>query len=148
MAHAIQRHAPAKTATVAHPSPLLNAVQVIETEAAPTTTAITEEPLRIMITESTRVIVGNGAVVRFEEGSILSDPWMVENALAHKVPHRIVETNRKMPTAITALESKYLIVNNGRGSTTVRAGERVVDPSVISAIIGAGIRFVDSSDAA
>jgi hypothetical protein len=121
---------------------------VIETEAAPTTTAITEEPLRIMITESTRVIVGNGAVVRFEEGSILSDPWMVENALAHKVPHRIVETNRKMPTAITALESKYLIVNNGRGSTTVRAGERVVDPSVISAIIGAGIRFVDSSDAA
>lgn len=141
--HAIQPHTTPPKTTVVHTVPV---TQTLEPEATPTH-AITEAemPERIEIMESARTIVGNGAIVKFEQGSIISDRWLVAAAVNNKIAYRIATENKTPPTAITVHESRFLILNHGRGSTTIRAGERVVDPSVISAVISSGARFSDNS---
>jgi hypothetical protein len=133
-----------KPTTITHTPPVDNVAQTIEAEVMPAT--ITEAPLPCLeILADATIVAGNGGLIQYKAGQRVVDRWFVSHALANGVKHRVIDATEKPPTRITALETRYLILNNGRGSTTIRHGQTLTDPSVVAAAIAAGIHYSDNS---
>jgi hypothetical protein len=135
---------PTKTTTTAHAPPPLVA-QAIEPEAAPTTTthAVVEAdvPAIIEVLEDKAAIAGS-AIVKFRRGQFLSDRWLVSHAIQSHVAFRVA-TALPTPREIVVRESAHILMP--RSSTSVYAGQRVVDAPLIAAIIAKGVAYSDTS---